>query len=114
MRLETLEGIEEINGFKILNMDLLSREPKDLFNESGDPNYFVYAWHKEHSLTFVMQSGPIKEVGVNGCQVDTLIHAAKIIIEGLNKKFPCRENSLVITRLEEALFWLDKRKQDRE
>lgn len=32
----------------------------------------------------------------------------------LNNSFPCRENSLVITKLEEALMWLEKRTKDRE
>jgi hypothetical protein len=31
----------------------------------------------------------------------------------LNKKFSCRENSLAITKLEEALMWLNKRTLDR-
>lgn len=31
----------------------------------------------------------------------------------LNGKFPCRENSLVITKLDEALMWLQKRTSDR-
>ena len=31
----------------------------------------------------------------------------------LNDKFPCRENSIAITKLEEALMWLNKRTQDR-
>jgi hypothetical protein len=31
----------------------------------------------------------------------------------LNLLFPCRENSLVITKLEEALMWLEKRTRDR-
>lgn len=31
----------------------------------------------------------------------------------LNKKFPCRENSLAITKLDEALLWLNKRTADR-
>ena len=31
----------------------------------------------------------------------------------LNGKFPCRENSLAITKLEEALMWLNKRTENR-
>lgn len=34
-------------------------------------------------------------------------------ITELNKLFPCRENSLAITKLEEALMWLEKRTADR-
>jgi len=32
----------------------------------------------------------------------------------LQKIFPCRENALVITKLEEALMWLEKRTKDRK
>lgn len=31
----------------------------------------------------------------------------------LNKELPCRENSIAITKLEEALMWLNKRTEDR-
>ena len=31
----------------------------------------------------------------------------------LQDKFPCRENALVITKLEESLMWLEKRTADR-
>jgi len=65
-------------------------------------------------VVFVGQRGPIKDVGVNGCQVDDVITFALGTLQALNKKFPCRENSLAITKLEEALHWLDARKQDRE
>jgi len=30
-------------------------------------------------------------------------------MKSLNSKFPCRENSLVITKLEESLMWLERR-----
>ena len=31
----------------------------------------------------------------------------------LQTKFPCRENAIVITKLEESLMWLEKRTADR-
>lgn len=31
----------------------------------------------------------------------------------LNSKFPCRENSIALTKLDEALLWLNKRTADR-
>jgi hypothetical protein len=77
-----------------------------------------HGWPQVHGQTstvkFTVQSGPIKEFGVNGCQIDDVIEWAKQTIEGFNKAFPCRENSLVITKLDEALLWLAKRKMDRE
>lgn len=32
----------------------------------------------------------------------------------LQGKFPCRENAIVITKLEESLMWLEKRTSDRK
>lgn len=60
------------------------------------------------------QDGPIKEVGENGAQVVDVIKEAKERLEGLNKDFPCRENAMTITKLDEAIMWQDKRTADRE
>lgn len=67
-----------------------------------------------NKVTFTIQDGPIKEVGINGVQIDAVIEWAKAKIEGFNRAFPCRENSLIITKLDEALLWSLKRKMDRE
>jgi hypothetical protein len=51
----------------------------------------------------------------NGAFVETVIAAAKQRIEYYNStKFRCRENSLAITKLEEALHWLNARTNRRE
>lgn len=68
----------------------------------------------EDGVFFKGQRGPIKDVGVNGCQIDDLITFALGTIRTFNMKFPCRENSLAITDLESALNWLERRKRDRE
>ncbi len=69
---------------------------------------------EDSKVSFQIQDGPIKEVGVNGCQIDDVIRWAKEFIEFHNGKFPCRENSLAITKLDEALLWLYERKRNRE
>ena len=125
MALETLKDVKKIGGFDLMVMDDLRTQFPEKFNESGAmdykwfeadirPKYHVYVRHDVNSLSFTLQNGPIKEKGVNGCQVDTLIHAAKVILEGLNKNFPCRENACAITKLDEAIHWLDARTKDRE
>lgn len=125
MALETLAGVDNLGDFKVIVMDELREKFPEKFNESGAMDYkwfeadirptaFVYVRQDKNSLSFTLQNGPVKEHGVNGCQVDTIIEAAKLIIEGLNKNFPCRENAMVITKLDEALMWSAKRKADRE
>jgi hypothetical protein len=120
MALETLRNVTQINGEKIVCMDDLRVLYPEKFNESGSMDYkwfekdirphnFIYVRHDVNSLSFTLQNGPIKEVGKNGCQVEDVIFVAKHIIEELNKKFPCRENSMVITKLEEAILWSKQR-----
>lgn len=125
MALETLKGVSELGGFKVVVMDELRDKFPEKFNESGAmdwqwfekdirPTSFIYVRNDKNSLSFTIQNGPVKEHGVNGCQVDTVIEAAKAMLEGLNKNFPCRENASAITKLDEALMWLNKRKVERE
>lgn len=35
-------------------------------------------------------------------------------MQSLQSKFPCRENAIVTTKLEECLMWLEKRTADRK
>jgi len=124
MALETLRGVMDLGGFGIVVMDELREKFPEKFNESGAMDYkwfeaeirpkcFIYVRNDVNSIAFTIQNGPVKEFGVNGCQVDQIIEAAKKILEGLNKNVPSRETSSAITKLDEALMWLDKRTKDR-
>ena len=75
---------------------------------------YVYLDEDESSIRIYIQNGPIKESGVNGVQIDEL---GKIWLEFLkyfNSKLPSRENSIAITKIEEALMWQQKRAENRE
>ncbi len=54
----------------------------------------------------------------NGAFVETVLSATLQRIQfyqtANSGKFACRENAIAITKIEEALLWLDKRTQDRE
>jgi len=101
MALETLKGIKEIGGFKVATDRIICAEAPISISE---PN----------CIEFQIQNGPIKENGVNGCQVDTVIETAKIIIEELNKNFHDMHNEAAIDHLGEALRQLGLRKRSRE
>ena len=104
MALETLKYLTEIGGFEIkehLTPDLLDKK-------------YIVIDQVSNSIEFKIQKGPIKEVSVNGCQVDTMIEAAMLIVDGLNRQFPCDENDYVIGHLTNALGWLKQRKINRE
>jgi UDP-N-acetylmuramate-alanine ligase len=127
MCLETLDGVKEIDGFNLVVMDDLRADHPELFPPEAKgqmnyeafeknirPNQFIYLRKDKNSLTFTLQRGPINEVGVNGCQVDTLVDAARIIIEGLNEKYPCEENVNAIKGLKISLAWLKERTKKRK
>lgn len=106
-------------------MEELRKKFPDKFNESGQmdskwferdirPFHFCYIRHDKNSITFTIQNGPIKYNGVNGCQVDTLIHTAKKMIEGLNEKFPSEYNEAAVIGLDIAIESLGARTRDRE
>lgn len=65
-------------------------------------------------VSFVIQSAPVSEVGVNGCQAVDMLEYVKKLFVSLNGAFPCRENSHTIVKIEEALHWQDARTKDRE
>jgi len=77
-------------------------------------NDYLFFNPETFELKAKIQLNPIKEVGVNGCQIDDVIVFVREFISGLNREFPCRENSIAITKLEEAEMWLKRRKEDRE
>jgi hypothetical protein len=85
-------------------LNLLAPDPV-MLAENEQREDFV---HRD-CLLVKFQSGPIKEHGVNGVQVEDLIDVALERMHTLNKKQACRENSLAITKLEEARHWLDHR-----
>lgn len=65
------------------------------------------------TVMFTIQSDPISEIGVNGVQVLDMLAYTKCLFESLNEAFPCRENALTITKIEEAIHWQEARTRDR-
>lgn len=64
--------------------------------------------------TLRFQLGPVKEVGVNGVTNEAVLEVLLHRMQHLNAQFPCRENSLAITNLEQALMWLERRTRNRK
>ena len=99
-------------------MNHLSKASYELWQETkhtgndGEPAFHGVLSNK-NGVTFTIQDGPIKEVGVNGLQATDLLFFTCELFKSLNKAFPCRENSLTITKIEEALHWQEARTKDR-
>lgn len=60
------------------------------------------------------QNGPIQEVGVNGISNEALLAIVEDRLLGFQSgSFACRENAIALTKLQEAMMWLQKRTRDR-
>ena len=66
-------------------------------------------------LEITFQSGLVdQESGPNGVFVETILKIARDRVKDYQaSRFSCRENALAITKIEEALHWLDHRTRDR-
>lgn len=65
-------------------------------------------------VEFTIQNGPIKEVGVNGCQIDDVVRWARDKVQGFQDAFPCVENENAIDFLNSALDEFNARRLSRE
>ena len=71
-------------------------ELEAVFQEAGNvPDGVVV---HDNSITFHLQEGPIMDVGVNGCQVDEMIAAARRIVEFFNKRYDATFKVKVVCR----------------
>jgi len=69
------------------------------------------AWNP-HEICF--QDGPILENGVNGISNEALLAIVEDRLLGFqSSQYACRENAVALTKLQEAMMWLQKRTRDR-
>lgn len=70
--------------------------------------------HGTTESTIQFQLGPVSLAGVNGLTNEALLAILIHRTKYLDHQFPCRENSIAITKMEEAAMWFDKRTRDRQ
>lgn len=60
------------------------------------------------------QDGPIQEAGVNGISGEALLAIVEDRLIGFQSgQYACRENAVALTKIQEAMMWLQKRTLDR-
>ena len=66
------------------------------------------------TLPVRFQNGPIQEAGVNGISNEALLAIVEDRLLGFQSgQFACRENAVALTKIQEAMMWLQKRTLDR-
>jgi hypothetical protein len=78
-----------------------------LENFEGSENQILQFIHKE------FQHGELETV-TDGTTNEEVLAVLIDRMEFLQSKFPCKENAIVITNLQESLMWLEKRTSDRK
>lgn len=123
--IKAFKNVAEINGKKVLDMSELRKKHPEMFDKKGSmdaqsfeqeirPNFSIFVRHDMDSISFNIATLPAKEGGKpQRCQPTDLISVALHMLKYYNKKMPCRENSITITKLEEALMWQEERTRDR-
>lgn len=91
----------------------------DVVQDKDDKGNPTGGYVKGVGLQIDWQKGPLgrgpDRVGPNGAFVETVLAACVSRLKFYQDSgFACRENALAITKVEEALLWLDKRTRDRE
>jgi hypothetical protein len=102
-------------------MEIVEIRTKDEKAFNAHHEYYVTHYKEEETgasyeviAEIKFQKGPVKEFGINGCQNEHLIEIVIDRLQGFQTgEFTCRENAIAITKLEEALMWLNKRTSDR-
>lgn len=116
MSINSLKDKIEINGKKVLQERIknddgtINWEATDKAREKNP----IFIDHNVDMISFKMLTKPASEGGnLNNCQWCDLVATGLEQLKYFNNKFPCRENAITITKLEEALMWNEKRTQDR-
>jgi hypothetical protein len=81
--------------------------------EGGEPQTLQFI-HKELNHPTEGGAQGILHTVADGTTNEDVLAVLIDRMQFLQRAFPCRENALVITKLEEGLMWLNKRTADRE
>jgi len=77
-----------------------------------------------YTLNIFKAEGPNQEVSfykmnndgsfVHGTTLEEMLRVSIERLKYLNERFSCRENALAITKMQEALMWLNERTRERQ
>jgi hypothetical protein len=84
--------------------------------DNGNP---TGGWARGTGIDIRWQDGPLgrgdERNRPNGAFIEGVLEAARQrLVFFQSSKFACRENAIALTKIEEALHWLDHRTRDRE
>ena len=112
---ETNPITDHFDGFGLNDAIAITRDERDTERGGNASHHYTFTMNGKCVGTLQFQHGPRNEDG----SVEGLTDAAPLVAvldryRGFQSgPFRCRENAIVITKLEEALLWMKKRAFDR-
>ena len=101
MPIRKLAEIKKIGKYDV------GKWPGDGVPTVSDLSTFIKLNTETEEITFKMQSGLLRKKGSNGVQPATLLQVVRIMVEAKASARPGRELALVLTKIDEALLWLN-------
>lgn len=83
-------------------------------NSGSSADFTEYQIEGKPVISIEWQHGPTKENPRNGAFLEDVLAVVYAQLKALNTEYPSRENSLALTKIEEAVLWLAQRKAERE
>jgi len=84
------------------------------YREHGVSDEFTKSINDKEVLKVKFQTGGTATTERNGVFIEDLLVLAYAKLNQFNQHMPSRENSLALTKIEEAILWLTARKVERE
>ena len=84
------------------------------YREHGVDDHYTESYDGKKYLDVKFQVGGSATTEKNGAFIEDLLIIAYAKLNEYNKGIPSRENSLALTKIEEAILWLTARKAERE
>ena len=93
--------------------DLITIEVMDTPGPGGANHFYNLEWpvaFGTEAIDIPFQCGPIQESGVNGVTHEALLAVVADRLKSFQAgPYACRENSLALTKIEEAMHWMHHR-----
>ena len=108
LKIEVLDGPGQGNAchhYRVSGFNTGSNASDPFAERHGEPATYG---------TILFQNGPVQESGANGISMEALLAIVEDRLLGFQSgSFVCCENAVALTKIQEAMMWLQKRTRDR-
>lgn len=120
----SLEGVTHINGKKVMTNADRPRTAPVTMGDMGEVDWEAFDKmreefpicidHEKDMISVKMLTKPASEGGnLELCQLTELVGLGREILRYVNAKYPCRENAMSLTKLDEFFMWQEERTKNR-